>query len=81
MKMLFSMDQNAIISAEAQMCKNCGIPDNKGTTRWSNIYQINKGYAIIAPIPGRNVLSKADILKSISRVTEIDYTFPNVSEY
>lgn len=81
MKLLFSADRAVVEAAEAKICENCGLPDGKGTIRWSNVFEVPGGFGIIsAPENGRNQFSKKVLLNDIKGVTEIEYEFPDTGE-
>lgn len=81
MIILMSENREAVVAAEQQIRLNAGIPDGKGTEKWSDIYENSGLFYIIAPQnEGWNGISKAQLLNNVLNVVEGDIDPPSFSE-
>lgn len=80
MKVLFSELLADVQAAEARICQNAGIPDGKGTERWSNISEFEEGYFISYPQNGWGGYTCEQMMDGVSGVVLRDITIVEVDE-
>lgn len=65
-----------VIAAEAKLCKNAGIPNNKGTANWSNITLDEQGiYCITNPKNGWGNCTYEQMMVGVN-LPEVDVVLP-----
>jgi hypothetical protein len=74
MKILFSVLREDVVAAEAKICQNCGIPDGRGTERWSDIKEFEEGFFIGYPDNGWGGFTVEQMLDGVENVNLRDIT-------
>lgn len=74
MKILFSELLEDVVAADAKICENAGIPDGKGTERWSEVSEFEEGYFIAYPESGWGGLTTEQMMDGVVGVVLRDIT-------
>jgi len=74
MKVLFSVLREDVVAAEAKIRQNCGIPNQSGTEKWSDIQEFEEGFFIGAPTDEWAGFTVEQILAGVENVHVRDIT-------
>ena len=71
--------KSSVVAAEAKICANAGIPNGKGTEKWSDVNKdLNGFYYISNPVNGWNGCTREQMMKDVTGVREIEVELPEV---
>lgn len=68
MKVLFSVLREDVVAAEAKICQNCGIPNQSGTEKWSDIKEFEEGFFIGYPEKGWGGFTEDQMMDGVENV-------------
>lgn len=75
-----SIEQN-IIDAQDKICQNAGIPNAKGTIKWSDInIDLNGLYYISSPRGGWGGITFEQLMTDVVNVQEVDESKLSISQ-
>jgi hypothetical protein len=73
--------EKEVIKAEAKICENAGIPNKKGTSRWSDISKdIDGNYCIANPVNGWSGVTEEQMMEGVVNMVAYDAVFPEIEE-